>query len=64
VRAGVLAISLIAADVAIKLCLYLYCIRIAKRSAIAAALAQDHRNDVVVNSVALASSILGPAAPR
>ena len=62
-RLGILAISLISADIAIKIVLYLYCRRYASRSAIAAALAQDHRNDVVVNSVALTSSLIGAGLP-
>ena len=60
---GALAISLIAVDIGIKVLLYIYCVRYAKRSAIAAALAQDHRNDVLVNSVALTTSILGTPRP-
>jgi len=46
-------------DIGTKALLFLYCRRYASRSPLTAALAQDHRNDIVVNSVALGSSLIG-----
>jgi hypothetical protein len=57
-RLGPLPLALLGTDIVVKLCLFLYCIRAARVSPIAGALAQDHRNDTMVNSVALACSVL------
>lgn len=58
---GWITIGLVIADIAIKFCLYLYCRRLSSRLPTAKAFAQDHRNDVVVNSFALASAYMGSA---
>jgi len=55
----VLTITLMCVDIGSKALLFLYCRRYASRSPLTAALAQDHRNDIVVNSVALGSSLIG-----
>jgi len=57
--ASIISILLIAADLGMKLLLFVLCQRYAKRSGVAAALAQDHRNDLVLNSTALVCTIVG-----
>lgn len=54
---GWLSLGLVAADVAVKIALFIFCYS-QRRSLTARALAQDHRNDIVVNSTALVCSYL------
>eukprot|EP00732_Lithocolla_globosa_P004772 Lithocolla_globosa_v1_NODE_4558_length_1410_cov_11.761624.p1 type:complete len:446 gc:universal NODE_4558_length_1410_cov_11.761624:1353-16(-) len=54
----ILVIALVATDVFLKCCLFLYCRMYADRILIAEALTQDHRNDVMVNTVVLLSAFL------
>jgi len=54
---GWISTGFVIADIVIKFCLFLFCRRVP--SITAKALAQDHRNDVLLNSVALATSYIG-----
>ena len=54
-----LPLSLVAGDLVMKLGLYFVCRRYSNSSATAAALTQDHRNDLVLNSVAIVTSAIG-----
>ena len=56
---GTLSLALVAGDIVMKLGLYIVCRRFSKTSHTAAALTQDHRNDLVLNSVALVTSAIG-----
>ena len=42
----------------VKFCLYLYCVSLSQYSS-AKVLAQDHRNDLLVNGLGIATGILG-----
>eukprot|EP00042_Codosiga_hollandica_P050676 m.611017 g.611017 ORF g.611017 m.611017 type:complete len:107 (+) comp58136_c0_seq2:942-1262(+) len=53
---GALSLGLVGGDIVMKLILYLICRRYAHTSVAAAALTQDHRNDLVLNSVAIVTS--------
>ncbi|KAF7730294.1 hypothetical protein EC973_002538 [Apophysomyces ossiformis] len=53
-----MAIAFIAAALGVKLLLYLYCVTLSQYSS-AKVLAQDHRNDLFVNSLGLTMGILG-----
>jgi divalent metal cation (Fe/Co/Zn/Cd) transporter len=52
-----LTISILLLAIIVKLVLWFYCSMIGKISSSAAALAQDHRNDVLSNTVAVATSL-------
>ncbi|KCV72403.1 hypothetical protein H696_01799 [Fonticula alba] len=54
-----LSIGLVLGDIAVKAGLYLFCMYYRKETSLAVVLAQDQRNDVLVNSVALGSAALG-----
>ncbi|KAI8878507.1 hypothetical protein K501DRAFT_297599 [Backusella circina FSU 941] len=53
-----LAIAFVAAALSVKLVLYIYCQTLSSYSS-AKVLAQDHRNDLLVNSLGLATGIVG-----
>jgi len=57
--ASIISIVLIAADLGMKAMLFVLCQRYASRSGVAAALTQDHRNDLVLNGTALVCTIIG-----
>lgn len=53
------SIGIVLGDVAVKLALWAYCFSYRHVSSIPEVLAQDHRNDVFVNSFALGFALLG-----
>ena len=56
---GALPLGLVGGDIVMKIGLYLVCVRYSKTSLTAAALTQDHRNDIVLNATALVTAALG-----
>lgn len=53
------SIGILIGDLAVKAGLFFYCIRYAKITPIARVLSQDHRNDLLLNSVAIGAAALG-----
>jgi cation diffusion facilitator family transporter len=54
----ILSLILISVSIGVKVCLFLFC-RLIKNSASVAALTQDHRNDIIVNSTGVGFALLG-----
>ena len=56
IEVGFFALSILAITVVVKLCLYLFCRSLSSQSSVCEALAQDHLNDTLTNSLALLSA--------